>query len=204
MSTEAERDDARRDLQRIRTLMERAGRYSDLSAWSCVLSGTLAVAGALACRGLGLEFRRGASGEQVLHLGLLWGGVFAAAGIQNALFTWASARRRGEPVWSPLARQVFVAVLPAFFVGAIVTVYAVRAGELELLPPLWMLTYGTALMTLGLYASGEIRLVGILFLALGAGALLWGREYGVWMMMISFGGLHLLLGRLLFPKSQAR
>jgi len=186
-----ERDRAARDLARIRVLMERAGRYSHLSGFSAILAGLLAVAGAVACKALEANFNYPGHART---LGLVWGSVLALAAAQHLGFTLVHARRSAEPVWSPLVQQVLVAVLPAFFVGAAITGYGLQTGQLDLLPPIWMLAYGSSLAGLGLYAGGRFQVVGALFLLLGAAGLWWWKEYGLRLMLASFGGLHVLLG----------
>ncbi len=186
-----ERDVAARDLARIRALMDRAGRYSNLSGYSAIAAGILAVAGALACRLLEVNFNHPGHARP---LAILWGSVLALAIAQHLVFTVVHARRTAEPAWSPLTQQVLVAVLPAFFVGAAITGYGLQTGQLDLLPPIWMLAYGSSLMGLGLYAGGRLQLTGALFLLAGAACLWWWKDYGLRFMLASFGGLHVLLG----------
>ncbi|MBI2898623.1 MAG: hypothetical protein HYY17_00390 [Planctomycetes bacterium] len=186
-----DRGAATRDLERIRALMERATRFSNLSGWSCIVAGLLAVAGAVVCWKIRANFNHAFCARP---LALVWGSVLVLALAQGVVFTFVNARRRGEPVWSDLTRQVVVAMLPSCFVGAVITGHGLLTCQLDLLPPIWMLAYGMSLMALGLFAGAKIKAVGILFLLLGAAALWWFREYGLRMMLVSFGGLHVLLG----------
>lgn len=189
-----DRDAAAEALVRIRALMERAGKFSHLSATAAFVAGGLAVAGAILCRGFRVNFNHPACARP---LALIWGSVLVLALAQSLAFTVADARRRGDPFWGPLTQQVVIAMLPAFFVGAAVTGYGLQTGQLDLLPPFWMLAYGSSLMGLGLYAGGRIKAVGILFLLAGAASLWWWKEYGLRTMLASFGGGHVLLGALI-------
>ena len=199
-----EQDAAARDLARIRALMERAGRYSHLSGYSAVTAGLLAMGGSVLCWILDVDFTPAGEYEAgASRLGAIWGGVFLLALAQHLAFTAANARRLAEPVWSDLTRRVVQAVIPALFVGIVITVYGVQTRQLELLPPIWMLAYGSSLMGLGLFAGWRFRLAAALFLLLGAGALWWGLDHGRLMMLVSFGGLHLLLGAWIAWKPQA-
>jgi len=192
-----DRDDAARNLERIRALMERAGRYSHFSGYSALLAGALAAAGALLCRGFQVNFNFPAHARP---LAAIWGGVFTLALLQAVALTVAHARRRGEPAWSHLAQQAVASMLPAAFVGAAITGYGLETGQLDLLPPMWMLAYGSCLMSLGFYADWRIRIVAALFLLAGSATLFWWKEYGLRMMLVSFGGFHLLLGALILWK----
>jgi hypothetical protein len=193
--------DASRDLERIRALMERATEYSHLSGVSVLLSGLLSVAGVAACAVLGLDFRRVAADDSYFRqaspqrgLAVVWGSVFVLAAVQGVAFSVANARRRAEPAWSPLTRQVVAAMLPALFTGAALTAYALQSGQIDLLPPCWMLAYGSSLMGLGLFAGTRIRWTALVFLILGAATLFAARDHGLIALLASFGGLHLFLG----------
>jgi len=183
--------DASRDLERIRALMERATEYSHLSGLSILLSGFLAVAGIAACWTLGIDFNLTGHRD---GLAAVWGSVFGVATAQGIGFSIANARRKTEPAWSPLTRQVVVAMLPALFSGAALTGYGLQTGQIDLLPPCWMLAYWSSLMGLGLFAGWRIRLAAVAFLVLGAASLFLWKDHGLTKMLATFGGLHLVLG----------
>src|SRR5204863_4605343 len=139
-------------------------------------------------------FRRGIDFDLPAHsreLGTIWGAVFLLAAVQGVAFSVANARRKAESAWSPLTRQVVVAMLPALFTGAALTGYAFETGQLDLLPPCWMLAYGSSLMGLGLFAGRRFRVAALAFLVLGAASLFLWKEHGLVTMLASFGGLHL-------------
>jgi hypothetical protein len=192
--------DPSQDLERIRSIMERATEWSNFSGWSIVMSGLLAAAGAAACFWKGVDF------EMPLHartLALIWGAVFGLAAAQGVAFSIANARRKAEPAWSPLTRQVVAAMLPALFTGAALTGYAFETGQLDLLPPCWMLAYGSSLMGLGLFSIRPVRYAALAFLAMGAASLFLWKNHGLVTMLASFGGLHLGLGAWMLWKPRA-
>lgn len=195
-----DRRDAAESLERIRLLMERAGKFSHLSATAAFVAGGLAMGGAVLCRVTAVNFND-PSGTRTLAG--IWGSVLALAIGQSLALTVADARRRGDPFWGPLTRQVVVAMLPAFFIGATVTGFGLQTGQLDLLPPFWTLAYGASLVGLGLYAGRKIQAVGVLFLLAGAASLFWWREHGLRTMLVSFGGGHVLLGALIAWKPRA-
>ncbi len=181
-----EERNAARDLERIRALMERATEYSNLSGWSIAISGLLAAAGAGACRWAGVDFEMPGHART---LAAVLGTVFLLAVVQGAAFSLVNARRKAEPVWSPLTQQVVIATLPALFAGAALTGYGLQTGQLDLLPPCWMLAYGSSLMGLGLF--------------LGAASLFLWKDHGLASMTASFGGIHLVLGAWVLWKPRA-
>lgn len=179
------------DLAKIRELMERAGEFSYVSGVSTLVAGLVGVAGAVTCHVLKANF------NDPLHaftLAWVWGGVFLLALGLSVIVTIVKARQRAEPVWSHLNKQVVMAMVPALFVGGAITAYGFRTPQLNLLPPLWMLAYGSSLMGLGQFAGWRIRLAAATFLLLGATSLIWGMEAGLLMMLVSFGGIHIVLG----------
>ena len=189
-----------RDLERIRAIMERATEWSNLSGWSIVISGLLAAAGAAACVWKGVDFEMPAHART---LAAIWGAVFSLAAAQGVAFSIANARRKAEPAWSPLTRQVVAAMLPALFTGAALTGYAFETGQLDLLPPCWMLAYGSSLMGLGLFSVRPVRYAALAFLAMGAASLFLWKNHGLVTMLASFGGLHLGLGAWMLWKPRA-
>jgi len=98
---------------------------------------------------------------------------------------------------------VVVAMLPALLTGFALTEYAFMTGRLEILPPCWMLAYGSSLMGLGLFAGRAFRVAALVFLVFGAISLFYLRDYGRVMMLASFGGLHLILGAWVLWKRRA-
>lgn len=184
--------------------MERATEFSILSGWSIVISGLLAAAGVAASAWKGVEFKHEvANGPAGVVLGSIWGLVFVLATAQGVAFSVANARRRAEPFWSHLTRQVVIAMLPALFTGFALTEYALETGYLELLPPCWMLGYGSSLMGLGLFAGRAFRVTALVFLVFGMISLFYLRDYGRILMLASFGGLHLILGAWVLWKRRA-
>jgi hypothetical protein len=192
--------DAAADLERIRALMERATEFSNLSGWSILISGALAAAGAGACFFKGVDFEF--PGHARMLAGI-WGSVVALAAVQGVAFSIANARQKAEPVWSHLTRQVVVAMLPALFTGAALTGYAFQTGQFDLLPPCWMLAYGSSLMGLGLFAGRRFRVAALTFLVLGAASLFLWKDFGRTTMLASFGGIHLVLGAWVLWKPRA-
>jgi hypothetical protein len=79
-------------------------------------------------------------------------------------------------------------------VGALLTAALYRDGDLRLLPGMWLLLYGTAVVSGGSFSVRVVPMMGLCLFALGAAALVspasWSNAY----MMAGFGGLQIVFG----------
>jgi len=177
-------DRALDNLRFIRETMERAGTFTAISGWGIVAVGVLAmVAAAVAHMRPTVEWRVGT-----------WV-VTAAACI--ALSMWATARkaRRSDvSMVSGPAQKLALAFSPAMLVGALLTVALLRTGANDLLPAVWLLLYGTAVVAGGAFSVRIIPVMGVCFMILGALALFAPPTVGDWLMVGGFGVVHVVFG----------
>jgi len=189
-------------LEVIRTLMERVALYRRALAPTTLALGGV---GTLAA-GVGWAFDLSAPRA----FGVYWMAVAAVAlGVAVVLMRRQALRDR-EVFWSPPARRVLQAVLPAFTVGLVTGIVAVVPGWREplwlwWLPAVWTVLYGCALHAAGFFMPRGIRLFGWLFVVTGCVLLvvLNARSYASGMpdlvlahvlMGSIFGGFHLAYG----------
>src|SRR5437016_2926407 len=98
---------AARDLEVIRTLMERTCQYQLLTARAGLAAGSLAGVGAL------LFFVLDAGDPW--QFGAVWAAVFAGSLLATCTSTILRGRACGERVWSRQARAVLAALVPSVF-----------------------------------------------------------------------------------------
>jgi hypothetical protein len=178
--------DAARNLEVIRTLMERTCQYQLLTARAALAAGCLAGIGSL------LFLRLQA--DNPWHFGLIWLGVFTGSILAVVITTVLRSRQRGEMVWSRPARTVVVALIPSLFAALVLTVFFFWQGMHIWLPGVWMLCYAQGALATSAYAPAPIRWLGIAVLAL-SGVTLWlGPAYAILMMGVVFGLGHVALG----------
>jgi hypothetical protein len=79
-------------------------------------------------------------------------------------------------------------------VGALLTVVLFRAGLVKVIPGMWLLLYGTGVVTGGMFSVSIVPVMGICFMALGAAGLFAPTLAGNWLMALGFGGLHIIFG----------
>ena len=85
-------------------------------------------------------------------------------------------------------------VTPPLFAGGVLTVGFALAGLTSLLPGMWLLLYGTSVVTGGSYSVRPIPLMGLAFMAAGAAAVVSPADWGNAYMAAGFGGLHIVFG----------
>src|SRR5688572_11674689 len=102
---------AARNLEVIRTLMERTCQYQLLTARAGLVAGSLAAVGSVS-----FYFLEAAN---PWHFGLIWGLVFVGSVLATVTTTILRGRERGEQVWSRQARAVLLALMPSVFAAFI-------------------------------------------------------------------------------------
>ena len=116
--------------------------------------------------------------------------VAAAIGSAAAVRKARSAR---TAVLSRPARRFLLSYVPPIVVGALLTAVLYRGGLWPALPGMWLLLYGTGVVTGGAFSVRIVPVMGLCFMAVGAVALLlpaWGNAW----MAFGFGLLHVVFG----------
>jgi hypothetical protein len=172
------------NLKYIRETMERATAFTGISGWGQVAIGLTALASA------------SISTQQKTFKA--WLAVWMAEALIALLIAGWSIDRKARTAKMPLlsgpGRKVAFSLSPPIFAGAIVTVVLYRAGLTNAIPGLWLLLYGTGVVTGGMFSVSVVPIMGLCFMALGAVAFFAPAEYANWLMAAGFGGLHIVFG----------
>jgi len=104
------------------------------------------------------------------------------------------ARRAEVSLFSTPGRRFVLGLLPPLFAGALLTAVLLVSGMVALLPGVWLLLYGTGVVTGGAFSVRTVPVMGLGFMALGAVALLAPSSWGDALLAAGFGGLHLIFG----------
>ena len=108
--------------------------------------------------------------------------------------TLTKARRANVPILAGPGRKFALSFAPPVFVGALLTVILFRAGLLSAIPGVWLLLYGTAVITGGAFSIRVVPLMGLCFIVLGTVALFCPASWGNIFLAVGFGGLHVIFG----------
>ena len=175
------------NLQFIRETMERASSFTAVPGWGGVAMGASAIAAAA------VSLLARTPDE---WLGIWMAEAFLAVGIGAWAIT-AKARRFRIPLFAGPARRFLLTLSPPLAAGALLTLALQRAGRIELLPGIWLLLYGVAVVTGGAFAVRVVPVMGIGFMLLGAIALFCPAAWGTAFLAAGFGGLQIVFGVLI-------
>jgi hypothetical protein len=172
------------DLRFIRETMENAAAFTAVSGWGMVGVGATAFAAAAV-----------AVTQPTLRGQLTaW---FVAAAVAIAVSTYAilrKAKRANAPLFHGAGRKFLLSFLPPMTVGAILTYVLLENGNFALVPPVWLMMYGTAVITGGAFSVRVVPLMGLLFIAAGVVSLMLPPWTTHWLLGGAFGALHVIFG----------
>ncbi|HTV58861.1 MAG TPA: hypothetical protein VMJ93_08305 [Verrucomicrobiae bacterium] len=177
-------DHARKNLRFIRETMERAGSFTAVPGGGGVAIGITAIGAAVIAS-------RQASPRSWLIAWILEAAIAVAIG---AWTIFSKARETGVSLAAGPARRFAYSFAPPVFVAAFLTLVLFRAGAAGLLPGIWLLLYGTAVVTGGAFSIRVVRLMGLCFMVLGTVALFCPSSWGNIQLATGFGGFHILFG----------
>jgi hypothetical protein len=178
------------NLKYIRETMERATAFTNIPGWGQVAIGVTALASSAI------------SAQQRTFKA--WLMVWLAEVLVALLIAGWSMDRKARAAKMPLlsgpGRKVAFSLSPPIFAGAIVTLVLYRAGLTSAIPGVWLLLYGTGVITGGMFSVTVVPIMGLCFMALGALAFLAPPELANWFMAAGFGGLHIIFGIIIARK----
>jgi hypothetical protein len=175
------------NLQFIRETMEAAATFTAVSGWGQVVIGLTAIVAALIASGV----------TDPTAWVLVWTGEAILAGLIAVWFMYDKARSASLPLLSGSARKLLFSFTPVFVVGMVVTVAFLQRGMTALLPGIWMLLYGTAVVAAGAFSVRIVPVMGAAFIASGCAALFLPVSWSTGLMIFGFGMLHMVFGFLI-------
>jgi hypothetical protein len=172
------------NLRFIRETMERSSAFTAVPGWAGFAMGLTALAAAWVAS-------RQASRELWLATWLGEGMVAIALGSLGVI---EKAARTGQSLNSAPARKFALSFAPPLAVGAVLSTALWRQGIVDLLAPVWILLYGTAIVTGGAFSVRAIPVMGLVFIAIGSVSLFLPAAWGNGMLALSFGLVHIVFG----------
>ena len=171
-------------LRFIRETMESASSFTAVPGWGGVTVGVTALAAAWL-----------AHSRQEPQA---WLAIWIGEALLSVLITiWAmrrKARAAGVPLLGAPGRKFALSFFPPLLVGALLTAVLFRAGLMGAIPGMWLLLYGTGVVTGGAFSVKIVPLMGLCFMLAGALSLFLPAAWADVSMAAGFGGLHILFG----------
>jgi hypothetical protein len=175
------------DLRFIRRTIENSTSFTAVPGWGMVGMATVALlAAAIAWR----------QPTRVAWI-TTW---LSAAVIALALALWAMKRkaaRAGALLLSGPGRKFLLSFTPPLLVGAFLTPVLLAHEQTMLVPGVWLLLYGTAVVSGGAFSVRIVPAMGTAFMLIGAAALVSPSAWANGYMLAGFGGLHAVFGVLI-------
>ena len=183
-------DRAMDNLRYIRETMERATHFTGISGRGEIAIGITALAASvIAAQQPNFKF---------------WIYVWLAEGLISTLIAGWSMDRKARAVQMPLfagpGRKAVFSLFPPIIAGGLLTIVLVQAGTTSAIPGVWLLLYGTGVITGGMFSVRAVPAMGLCFMALGAVALFSPPQFANWFMAAGFGVLHLVFGAIIVRK----
>ena len=183
-------DRAMDNLRYIRETMERATPFTGISGWGEMAIGATALVASVI-----------ASQQPTFTL---WLAIWLAEALISVLIAGWSMDRKARslqmPLFSGSGRKAVFSLAPPVIAGGLLTIVLVRAGLPDAIPGIWLLLYGTGVITGGMFSVRAVPAMGLCFMVLGAIALFSPPAFANWFMAIGFGALHLLFGAIIVRK----
>jgi hypothetical protein len=171
-------------LRYIRETMESAAEFTAVPGWGGVAMGLTALAAAwLAARQ-----------ASPLNWAIVWlAEAFVAVAIA-APAAATKARRANSSLFSGPGRKFVLSFAPPIVVGGLLTLVLIQLGIFSALPGVWLLLYGTAIVTGGAFSVRAVPIMGLCLMAVGAASLFAPAAFGNYFMAAGFGLVQIAFG----------
>ncbi|HUC54334.1 MAG TPA: hypothetical protein VMR90_09825 [Candidatus Cybelea sp.] len=171
-------------LRYIRETMESAAEFTAVPGWGGVAMGVTALVAAWAAS-------RQATPRAWLAVWLMEAFVAVAIAAPAAA---TKAHRANSALFSGPGRKFVLSFAPPIVVGGLLTFVLYHAGVLAALPGVWLLLYGTAIVTGGAFSVRVVPVMGLCLMLLGGASLFTPAAWGDAFMAAGFGGVQMAFG----------
>src|SRR5499425_2317116 len=171
-------------LRYIRETMESAAEFTAVPGWGGVAMGITAFAAAYFAS-------TQATPARWLLVWLLEAGIAVAIAAPAA---GTKAHRANAKLFSGPGRKFLTSFMPALVAGGLLTYALAHAGLYGALPGLWLLLYGTAIVTGGAFSVRVVPVMGLCLMLLGGVAVFAPPQWGDALMATGFGFVQIGFG----------
>ncbi len=176
-------DRAVANLEYIRAAMSAGRAFTSVPGWGGVLVGVSALAAAAVAASPQAEGR-------LLTVWLVDMPIALAIGVCALLL---KARRNQDRLSEGVGRKFVLALVPPLSAAGLLTLGMMSNGLPQLVPAVWLLLFGVAVLAAGAFSVPAVPIMGVLFFALGIVAVFLPGQANL-LLAIGFGGLNIGFG----------
>jgi hypothetical protein len=174
-------------LRFIRQTMESAGAFTAVPGYGTMALGLTALAA---------SWLASIQPTPERWLGVWFAEAAIAIGIASVAMMHKAERAKQSLVSGP-AKKFGLSFAPPILVGGLLTLVFYQARIVDRVPALWLLLYGTAVVTGGAFSVRIVPVMGLCFLGLGGLTVISPAAWGNWAMAIGFGLVHMVFGAII-------
>ena len=131
------------------------------------------------------------------HWLTIWVIAATVALVQGGLFMSRKARSQGVRLSRGVARRFFFSVTPPLVAASVLTVVLNDTAVESVIPGLWLLLYGSGVVSGGTFSVRPVPVMGACFMVLGLVAMLAPTFWANALLTLGFGGLHIVFGAII-------
>lgn len=181
----------------IRHTMEQSSRFTAVPGKGIVGMGVIATLGTLIA----------SNSSTISYWFNTWFVTAVVAGGLGFLAMVRKAKASDQKLMNLPMKRFLLSFTPSMLAGVVITDFVYRQGQLEWLPGVWLLLYGTAVVSGGTYSIRIVPIMGSIFMAFGTLYFLLPATfdfqndiYLFWMnawMGLGFGAVHIICGSII-------
>jgi hypothetical protein len=195
-----------KQLNEIKSMMERSSRFISLSGWSGISAGISALIGAfIANRRIDLYAKNEYStpltstSDLVSYLMIVGLLVLLSAMVTAFLFTYLKSKKANTPIWGSSAKRLMWHTLLPILVGGVFILQLIDQNQFQLVASGCLIFYGLGLVNGSKFTLGEVRYLGYIEIILGLVSLFF-THHGLLFWALGFGVFHIIYGMAMWWK----
>lgn len=202
-----ESKDYLKDINEIKTLMNKSSRFISLSGLSGVLAGIYALIGAFLADRIIQNFKIEENPikrffvvyDAMDNLFIIAISVLILSIVTGIFFTVRKAKKNNSRIWDASTKRLVINFLIPIITGGVFCLVLIDKELYGLIAPTTLIFYGLGCINASKYTLGDIRYLGLINVALGLIAMQFV-GYGLYFWAFGFGVMHIIYGTLMHYK----
>lgn len=191
-----------KDIQDIKTLMDRSSQFISLSGLSGILAGIYALIGAYITHVLLSNhgsYDVDIQSDTFRNIILTAIAVMGMSVLTALVLTQLKARKVGESVWNATSRRMIVNFMIPLLTGGIFAVLLLKTQHYTIIAAVMLIFYGLACVNASKYTLRDVRYLGLTIIVLGLLATAFPTS-ALLFWSLGFGVCHIFYGAIMYFK----